>query len=289
MFKSTLHFPALMFSILLLGSSACSDDAASPADLGLDLPARLPDATRDLALPDVTLDLPPPDLYPGCTDGGVSADLGLAGVTVSGDVLNFFGSPNRIVGAGVTVLESPCRKVVSDSKGFFSLSGLKVGSELTLLLAHKDFPPQQTGTLTIPAGGAKRFSFQAVSHFTYKALAAIAGVKPVDTNCQIATTVTAYGKSVYTSGAHGEEGATVTITPALPQKHGPIYFNSQVLPEPKLTQTSDDGGVIFLNVPPGTYTLTAQKKGVTFRPVKIKCRAGWLANASPPWGIQVIK
>ena len=193
------------------------------------------------------------------------------------------------MGAGVTWLESPCRKAVSDSKGHFVFAGIKAGSELTLLLAHKDFPPQHTGTITVPAGGAQRFSFQAVSHFTYKALAAIAGVTPDAARCQIATTVTAYGKSVYTSGAHGEEGATVTISPALPKTNGPIYFNSQVLPEPTLTQTSDDGGVIYLNVPPGTYTIQAHKAGVTFRPVKIKCRAGWLANASPPWGIQVVK
>jgi len=26
---------------------------------------------------------------------------------------------------------------------------------------------------------------------------------------------------------------------------------------------------------------------VKFKPVKIKCRAGWTVNASPPWGLQV--
>ena len=279
-----------LLPLLFLAALGCADDAAEIADLGLDLSAKVPDAAMDQSVSDLAApDLPPPDIYPGCADGGASADLGSSGVTVSGDVLNFFGSPNRIVGAGVTWLESPCRKTVSDSKGHFVFSGLKAGSELTLLLAHKDFPPQQTGTITVTTGGAQRFTFQAVNHFTYKALAAIAGVTPDSTRCQIATTVTAYGKSVYTPGAHGEEGATVTISPALPKKNGPIYFNSQVLPEPKLTQTSDDGGVIFLNVPPGVYTLQANKTGVKFRPVKIKCRAGWLANASPPWGIQVMK
>jgi len=276
MFRSSAALlPFLLFPLL-----ACSDDAASSADLGADL---------GLDQAAIKPDLLPPDLYPGCGDGGAGADLGSAGVTVSGDVLNFFGSPWKIAGAGVTILEQPCRKATSDSKGAFSFGGLKVGSEVTLLLAHKDFPPQQTGTLTVPAGGAKRFSFQSVNYITHKALAALAGIKPDNTKCQIATTVTRYGKDVYSSGAHGEAGATVTITPALTRANGPIYFNKQVLPEPSLTQTSEDGGVIYVNVPPGTYTIAGHKKGVTFRPVKIKCQAGWLANAPPPWGVQVVK
>ena len=121
-------------------------------------------------------------------------------------------------------------------------------------------------------------------------LAAIAGIKADRSkSCQIATTVTRIGKSVYDSGAHGEAGATVTISPSLPAAHGPIYFNAQVLPEPTLKATTSDGGVIFVNVPPGQYTITAQKAGVKFRPIKIKCRVGWLANAAPPWGVQAIK
>ncbi len=270
---------------LLLGMAcACADDAAGPP---VDLSVVGPDAAVDMGR-DLAVDLPPPDRGPACADGG--ADAAPGGVTVSGDVLNFFGKPWRISGAAVSMLEEPCRRTISDAKGHYVFGGLKVGREVTLVLSHKDFPPQQTGTITLSAGGADRFSFQAVNHLTYKALAAIAGIKADRSkSCQIATTVTRIGKSVYDSGAHGEAGATVTISPSLPAAHGPIYFNAQVLPEPTLKATTSDGGVIFVNVPPGQYTITAQKAGVKFRPIKIKCRVGWLANAAPPWGVQAIK
>ena len=54
-------------------------------------------------------------------------------------------------------------------------------------------------------------------------------------------------------------------------------------------ETSDDGGVLFIQVPPGDYTWTAHKAGVEFTQVRMKCRAGYLINASPPWGLQALE
>jgi hypothetical protein len=54
-----------------------------------------------------------------------------------------------------------------------------------------------------------------------------------------------------------------------------------------LTQTSDDGGgVLFIQVPPGDYLWTAHKPGKVITRVRMKCRAPFLVNASPPWGLQ---
>ena len=78
----------------------------------------------------------------------------------------------------------------------------------------------------------------------------------------------------------------VSVDPPLSKEVGPIYFNSEVRPDRTLVQTSDDGGVLFVNVPPGTYTLTGTKAGAVFTTLKMKCEAGWLVNASPPWGLQ---
>lgn len=47
--------------------------------------------------------------------------------------------------------------------------------------------------------------------------------------------------------------------------------------------------MLWANVPPGEYLLTAYKEGVVFRDVRIKCRAGMLVNASPPWGLQALQ
>jgi hypothetical protein len=51
-------------------------------------------------------------------------------------------------------------------------------------------------------------------------------------------------------------------------------------------QTSDDGGVLFVQVPPGDYAWTAYEAGAVFSRVRMKCRAGYLVNASPPRGLQ---
>ena len=112
-------------------------------------------------------------------------------------------------------------------------------------------------------------------------------VVPDDANlCQMVTTVTRVGKSIYDPGAHGEDAVTVTLDPPLAAEHGPIYFNSSVVPDRSLTQTSDDGGVLFIQVPPGEYVWTARKAGAVFSRIKMACRAGYLVNASPPKGLQ---
>ncbi|MBI5478232.1 MAG: hypothetical protein HY906_05210 [Deltaproteobacteria bacterium] len=59
-----------------------------------------------------------------------------------------------------------------------------------------------------------------------------------------------------------------------------------MLPDPYLTETTVDGGVLFVNVAPGTYRLDGHKEGSTFRPAWVWCRAGVFVNASPPHGIQ---
>jgi hypothetical protein len=209
-------------------------------------------------------------------------------VSVSGDAIPFIHVPDgRIPGATVSILEQPDRQVVTGADGHFQFDDLEEGGEVTFVMDHPDFFPIQTGSITLGPDGAERVTFQAVQHAVYDAFANLLGIVPDPTRCQMVTTVTRKGKSIYDFGAHGEAGATVTLDPPLPPEHGPIYFNSSVLPDRDLTETSDDGGVLFVQVPPGEYTWTAHKEGVAFSQVKMKCRAGLLVNASPPWGLQV--
>jgi len=210
------------------------------------------------------------------------------GLTISGDAFLFAGGIDaRADGAIVTMVEDPDRQVETSATGHFSLDGFVEGDEVTLELAYPEHHAIQTGTFTFGTESIERATFQVVHDAIYDLLSDMLEVTPDDTRCQVVTTVTRVGKSLYDEGAHGEEGATVTIDPPTGEE-GPIYFNSQVLPDRTLTETSDDGGVLFLQVPPGDYTLTATKPGVTFRPVAIKCRAGYLVNASPPWGLQAL-
>ncbi len=213
----------------------------------------------------------------------------VATATVSGDAFAFNGGVDaRVVGAHVFVLEDPSVEATTDATGHFELAGLPVGSDVTLVMEHADFIPIQTATIELPAAGLERVTFQAVTPDVRNALAALLSLTIDETRCQMVTTVTRVGRSVYDPGAHGEANATVTIDPPLPAESGPIYFTSMVLPSVALTETTDDGGVLFVNVPPGEYTWTAHETGVAFREVRMQCRAGFLVNASPPWGLQAL-
>ncbi len=211
--------------------------------------------------------------------------------SVSGDAIPFDNGPDgRIAGATISVLEHPEKKLVTGADGHFEFDGFDPGSEVTLVLEHPDYHLIQTGTQTIGDADLERVTFQAVSHDIYAALAGIVGVVPDETgSCQMVTTITRIGKSIYDEGAHGEPAVTVAIDPPLPAALGPVYFNAAVVPERDLTQSSPDGGVLFANVPPGEYTWTGTKASAEFTTVKMKCRPGVLVNASPPHGLQRTK
>ena len=114
------------------------------------------------------------------------------------------------------------------------------------------------------------------------------GIDPNGPQCHVVTTVSVAAiqglsfEQFVAFGAHGEAGATVASKPELP---GPIYFNEQVLPDPTLTATSRDGGVLFLNVPSGVHTLRATHPAHKFAKVRATCAPGRFINASPPWGL----
>lgn len=222
--------------------------------------------------------------------GACGSDAALGGVTLSGDAFAFGSNGGRIAGAEISILEAPEQRVTTAADGHFVFTGLPVGAEATLVLSSPDYHPIQTGTIRLGPGGADRVSFQAVTPAIYAALGAVLRLTPdEDHRCQMVTTVTRVGKSIYDAGAHGEAGVEVTLSPALgPGAEGPIYFNAAVLPDRTLKQTSEDGGVLLAQMPPGEYQLTASKPGVRFTQVKMKCRAGYLVNASPPWGLQAL-
>ena len=65
---------------------------------------------------------------------------------------------------------------------------------------------------------------------------------------------------------HGDPGATAIMSPLVPAI-GPIYFNEYVQPDPSWPATSVDGGVTWINVPPGEYSVTAEKSEVNYETV----------------------
>ncbi|HWB79393.1 MAG TPA: carboxypeptidase-like regulatory domain-containing protein [Nannocystaceae bacterium] len=222
------------------------------------------------------------------TDESSSSSGGAPSVDVSGDAFAF-GPYTMIAGATVTIRELPEQQTATDADGHFAFTGLPAGAA-TFVFAADGYPLTSTKTFMLEGTDApvERVTFQVPDDATYDLLATVVDVMPDASTCQIASTVTRVGKSIYDEGAHGEAAATVTIDPPLPAEHGPIYFNAQVIPQRDLTETSEDGGVLFVNVPAGQYTLTASKPGVEFEAVDIACEGGVLVNASPPYGLQAL-
>jgi len=210
-------------------------------------------------------------------------------VLVSGDAFAF-GPYTKIAGATVTIRELPELSTTTDADGRFAFEALPGGAAATFVFEAMGYPMTSTKTFTLPTTGeaVERVTFQVPDDATYDLLATVVNVVPDPNTCQIASTVTRVGKSIYDEGAHGEAAATVAIDPPLPAEHGPIYFNAQVIPQLDLVETSEDGGVLFVNVPAGSYTITASKPGVEFVAVEIACEGGTLVNASPPYGLQAL-
>ncbi|MDP2316269.1 MAG: hypothetical protein Q8P41_25445 [Pseudomonadota bacterium] len=208
----------------------------------------------------------------------------------TGVAVNFSIEGGGLAGADVSTLEVPTSTTVTAADGAFALD-VPAGGDATFVLTHPDMPPVQTATLDVDEAGIEGVTFQVPDWVMYDLMEAFAGVETEDGTCQIATTVTCAGCDMWHGAFHGQAGATVTIEPALPAASGPVYFyrnaeNGIIWPDPTLTETTDDGGVLFLNVPPGTYVLTAHQDGVTFEARRMWCREGWLVNASPPYGLQ---
>ena len=117
-------------------------------------------------------------------------------------------------------------------------------------------------------GPHHEYTFQTPRTITFKMLSAILPTKIDPLACHIVTTVAAFNKTLE-DDPQGEPGATVSLYNS---KHGrlsqkPFYyeiFHGKTNPFARgLNATTQDGGLVFLNVPPQTepYTLVATKPG----------------------------
>jgi hypothetical protein len=212
-------------------------------------------------------------------------------VSASGQAFVFGAGNGTLAGATVYVVEAPQLRTTTAADGTFSLQ-VPSGGECSFALEEPGYHASRTELIYVAAGGVDHVSFQVPPDNVYSLLASVVGLDPDPTRCQIATTVSAAGTAPYGGSGLGEPDATVTIDPPLPAAAGPVYFKfvnaTLIVPDTTLTATTIDGGVLFLNVPPGDYRLTAHKTGKQFSAVRLRCAAGVLVNAAPPWGLQTL-
>ena len=215
-------------------------------------------------------------------------------VPVTGYAYDFVkGWTSHVAGGSVTCTQRPDLETTTDEEGRWLLEGFVPGEIVGFRFSHSDYALIQTGNLEVGLQGIEEVRFQAPHLDMFSFVQGLLGVVPDPERCQMATTVTTLPDPETGYGpTHGEAGATVTISPPLDEAAlGPVYWrvlpNYWIVPDFELTETTEDGGVLFVNVLPGEYTLEAHKAGAEFSIVKVTCSSGLLVNAAPPHALQL--
>jgi len=207
-------------------------------------------------------------------------------VTLTGHVYAF-NTPTPVAGARISVAELPEIVTTTDAQGVYVLT-VPDGKQVTPFVTADTFHTMHLQTFTMAGKNLQHVNFQTPDNGIYDMLAQIVGVDPKSPVCHIVSTVSTkdiQGLSfeAFTKfGAHGVAGATASASPTLPP---PIYFNKSVVPDAKQVGTSEDGGVLWINVPAGVYSISATHPTRQFASFTATCEAGRLVNANPPWGL----
>ena len=213
-------------------------------------------------------------------------------VTLRGLAFQFGTENTPLAGARLSLAECPALDTVTDASGRYALA-VPRGLAVTPVIEYEDFPVMHLETFTLESD-LDDVWFQTVPPLFYDIFSGMLGEEPDPERCQVSTTVNeaaTLGVSLeefLALGDHGVAGATVTIDPPVDPTHGPVYFDARTLPDRSLTETTNDGGVVFANLEPGQYVLRAHHPTRTFREIHVTCVAGRFINAGPPFGLHEI-
>ena len=225
------------------------------------------------------------------TDSPVDSDSATETVQVSGVVFRFV---DRELLEGIEVrLEGVGVEVTSAADGSWSAQ-VPAGSSFTPVVEGEGYLTARHALFT-PQDDLERLYLQAVPTEVFVLLAQTLGDAGVGIDldaCIVVNTVTVPAVEQMSTWSefealrpHGEPGVVMEL---VPQKAGvnPIYFNELIQPDPSLQSTSVDGGVVWLNVPPGTYTVQGMHPDPAYEvvPRTVQCEAGWFVNLNPPLG-----
>lgn len=212
-------------------------------------------------------------------------------VTISGKAYEFNHMDTPIPGATIRVRELPDATATTDAQGDYALTV----PDDTTVTPYID-PPAGYNEIDLQTFHTRgqdivNANFQTPADFEYNALRALLGVpagpdgRP--TECAIVTTASARNvrdvdyQTFWDRTPHGVPGATSIEFPELA---GPTYFNEHVIPDPTETATSEDGGIVWTNVPAGSYRIVTLSPTTRFASFLATCEPGRVVNANPPWG-----
>ena len=219
------------------------------------------------------------------------AVAGARTVHLRGMAYEFNNTDTHLAAATIRVVERPALKATTKADGTYDLA-VPDRAKITPYITAPGYHSVYLQTFTTAGENLEHVNFQTPTEGVYNALATLLKV-PVDaqgnpTQCAIVSTFST--KNVrdvsfddFTGyGAHGVAGATALGTPSLPKA---TYFNENVIPDPKQTKSSSDGGVVWTDVPAGAYTIRATSPTTRFASFVATCAPGRVVNANPPWGL----
>lgn len=222
----------------------------------------------------------------------IPASASAAGtVTISGKAYEFNHMDTPIPGATIRVRELPDASATTDANGDYVLTV----PDDTTVTPYIDPPAgyNQIDLQTFHPRGQDivNANFQTPADLEYAGLRVLLDVqtgpdgRPV--NCAIVTTASARNvrdvdyQTFWDRTPHGVAGAQSIEFPEIP---GPTYFNEHVIPDPSETHTSEDGGIVWTEVPAGTYRIVTLSPTTSFASFLATCEPGRIVNANPPWG-----
>ena len=215
-----------------------------------------------------------------------------ATILVTGTAYEFNNVDTFLTGGRVKVAEFPKLSAPIAANGAYSIR-VPDHAKVTLYAVREGYHSVYTQTFTTDGANLVNVNLQTPTNLIYGLLANLINVQldPATGNpkkCAIVSTFSTRNvrgldyQGFIDYGAHGVAGATASGSPALPE---PIYFNDQVVPDPTQPDSSEDGGIIWTEVPAGVYKISAAKPGTAFAPFTATCKNGRVVNANPPWGL----
>lgn len=212
-------------------------------------------------------------------------------VTISGRAYAFNHMSTYLEGATIKVRELPDLAATTDANGDYVLEVPDGANVTPYIVPPEGYNEIDLQTFHTRGENIENANFQTPGDLEYFGLAAILsvpfGADGRPDQCVIVTTASARNvrgvpyETFHERTPHGVAGATAGTLPAVP---GPTYFNESVIPDPSETSTSEDGGIIWTEVPAGTYRIYALHPTTRFASFLATCENGRVVNANPPWG-----
>jgi hypothetical protein len=242
------------------------------------------------ASPDQTISL----VYEGkltLPQAEASCSCRLERVPIGGTVFHFgldlsqtppvvFPFQSTVPGVLVSIAEAPITKLLnirSDANGNWHFQAVKLrGTPLDVSFVYElaGYTTTKSPVMHIGDAGVTDIAVQFPTAAYYAAakgqieqqIGGLIGAPYTLTNVLVTTVGKSWASMYNPQLPHGDPGAVASITPAVPfpASLGPVYFNAQVSPDPTLTSTSVDGGVLFGNLNAGRYTVSAAKAPFTY-------------------------